>query len=335
MPLRLTPRLPERRVAAGWSSAAGRWRVAAPRGGRPRLVSSKAVGACRAVSAARRAAARPPGPCVPRCLRPDRLARPVQPGPASPAGPPGAPASVSGPPAPGRPAPASAPGAAPGAAASTAAASTVAVPSPAVPSPAAPSPAAPSPAAPAVRCPRGRTRWHQARWHRARCTGPVAPGPVAPGPVAPASGPDAPMPGPPAVGPVSRAHAAVLRLARSPEPGAGLAVPCTPRGPKAWPPGAPPPGGPPSRAVRGRPGAMSSACEPQSRLVRRAGPGGDSSSITAQVWVAVRSAAASLSARAEYPGSASASAPPPVPPVTPSHAARVEAWFHEENWPGG
>ena len=119
MPLRRTPRLPGRRGAAGWSSAAGRRRVAAPRGGRPRLVSSKAVGACRAVSAARRAAARPPGAA--RSWAPARPAGPAgpaaspggSPGPASPAGPPGAPASVSGPLVPCRPLPASAPGAAP------------------------------------------------------------------------------------------------------------------------------------------------------------------------------------------------------------------------------
>jgi hypothetical protein len=98
-------------------------------------------------------------------------------------------------------------------------------------------------------------------------------------------------------------------------------------------------------AVRGRAGPDSSACEPQSRLARGVAGrlGGGSSSITAQVCVAVRSAAASLSARAEYPGSASASAGPvaappapvAVPVPVPSHAARVAARFHGENWPGG
>jgi hypothetical protein len=96
------------------------------------------------------------------------------------------------------------------------------------------------------------------------------------------------------------------------------------------------PGSPPS-AERGRAGPDSSACERQSRLVRgvtgRLGDG--SSSITAQVCVAVKSAAASLSARAEYPGSASASAGPLAAPPVPSHAARVAARFHGENWPGG
>jgi hypothetical protein len=55
--------------------------------------------------------------------------------------------------------------------------------------------------------------------------------------------------------------------------------------------------------------------------------------MTAKVWVEVRSAAASLTARAEYPGSASAAAPPVR--VMPSQAERVDARFHGENWPGG
>jgi hypothetical protein len=307
----------------GSSSTAGWRRVATPRGGRPRLDSSNGVAACPAVSAARRAADRPPG-------SPASTARPpgpaCPPGPASSAGLLGAPASVSGPFVPGRPAPASVPGATPGPAASTAAA-----PSPAAPSPAAPSPMTPSPAASAP-SPLAR---------RPATPDLVAFGPVAFGPVAPVPGPVSPIPGPLAVpGRVAPARRRPL-AARSPKPGAGLPAACPRRGPKVWPLGAPPEasaaGARPASAVRGRSEARSSACEPQSRPVCRVaeGPGDGSSSITAQVWVAVRSAAASLSARAEYPGSASLSVVPRAPPAVPSHAARVEARFHEEYWPGG
>jgi hypothetical protein len=51
--------------------------------------------------------------------------------------------------------------------------------------------------------------------------------------------------------------------------------------------------------------------------------------MAAEVWVEVRSAAASLTARAEYPGSASA-VPSPVPAM-PSQADRVDARFHGAN----
>jgi hypothetical protein len=57
--------------------------------------------------------------------------------------------------------------------------------------------------------------------------------------------------------------------------------------------------------------------------------------MAAQVWVTVASADGSLTASAEYPGSASGSPERPPGPAAPSQAARVDARFHGENWPGG
>jgi hypothetical protein len=87
-------------------------------------------------------------------------------------------------------------------------------------------------------------------------------------------------------------------------------------------------------SVRRGTGPVSPVCEPQSRPGCRGGDPSDgmSSSMTAHVCVAVASADASLTANAEYPGSSSAS---PAAPARPSHAVRMDARFHSENWPGG
>jgi hypothetical protein len=102
----------------------------------------------------------------------------------------------------------------------------------------------------------------------------------------------------------------------------------------AWRLGAVWPGAGGPASVRRATGPVSPACEPQSWPGRRGGPAPDSrsSSMTAQLWVTVASADASLTANAEYPGSASAS---PAAPARPSQAARTDARFHSENWPGG
>ena len=56
--------------------------------------------------------------------------------------------------------------------------------------------------------------------------------------------------------------------------------------------------------------------------------------MASHVWVVVASADGSLTASAEYPGSASSPWAPPDRSA-PSQAARVEERFHAENWPGG
>src|SRR5215472_9494635 len=182
-------------------------------------------------------------------------------------------------------------------------------------------------AAPALRAPTWRAAIRLPGALRSPAPGRPAPrGPW--GPVAGPLRPRGPVAGPPKSG------GPVAGPPRSPAPVARSSVPAD---------GLPEPGARPAtraRLSRVRPFAVrcqggSPVCEAHSWPVRTGsdGLGGGSSSMTAQVWVEVRSAAASLTARAEYPGSASI-APPPLAAM-PSHAARVDGRFHGENWPGG
>src|SRR5215468_7531991 len=139
----------------------------------------------------------------------------------------------------------------------------------------------------------------------------------------------------PRPGPAGCAAREPLRSA----PASRLGAPCRPGaaadrpGPAAGRPG---PAGRLSAVCRST-GPVSPVCEPQSRSARRGVHPSDSmaSSMTAQVWVDVASADGSLVASAEYPGSASGSPGAPPGLSAPSQAARVDARFHDENWPGG